>query len=61
MSFVKDASGVIINTDDSHYRSLVALRESKKEKARLESEVQDLKSDMSNIKDLLAQLVHRNN
>lgn len=61
MSFVKDASGIIINTDDSHYRTLVALRESKKEKARLESEVESLKSDMSNIKDLLAQLVHRNN
>ena len=61
MSFVKEASGIIINTDDSHYRTLVALRESKKEKARLESEVEDLKSDMSNIKDLLAQLVHRNN
>ena len=61
MSFVKDASGIIINTDDSHYRSLVALRESRKEKARLESEVESLKSDMSNIKHLLAHLVHRNN
>lgn len=61
MTFTKDASGIIINTDDSHYRSLVALRESKKEKARLESEVESLKSDISNIKDLLAQLVHRNN
>ena len=61
MSFVKEPSGIIINTDDSHYRSLVALRESRKEKARLESEVQSLKSDIDNIKDLVAQLVHRNN
>ena len=61
MSFVKDDSGVIINTDDSQYRSILALRESRKREAELELEVSDLKNQMSDIKNLLTQLVHRNN
>lgn len=60
MSYVKDDSGVIINTDDAQYLSIVALRESKKRSAQLETQVEDLKSEMSEIKQLLAQLLHRN-
>lgn len=61
MSYMRDSEGVIINTDDSYYRSLVATRESKKQRADLEAEVHDLKSELSEIKTLIAQLVHRNN
>jgi len=61
MSFVKDDSGIIINTDDSQYRSLLALRESKKREAQLNAEVGSLKNEITEIKSLLAQLVHRNN
>lgn len=60
MSFVRDGSGVIINTDDTQYRSILALRESKKREAELESQVNDLKDQMAEIKAMLAQLVHRN-
>lgn len=61
MSYVRDDSGVIINTDDSQYRSILALRESKKREAQLEAQVDHLKNEMSEVKQLLAQLVHRNN
>lgn len=61
MSYVKDDSGIVINTDDSQYRSILALRESKKRETRLQAEVSTLKDEMSEIKNLLAQLVHRNN
>ena len=61
MSYVKDDSGIVINTDDSQYRSLLALRESRKREAQLESQVDSLKNEVSEIKNLLAQLVHRNN
>lgn len=59
--YVKDDSGIVINTDDSQYRSLLALRESRKREAQLKSEVDSLKSEISDIKNLLEQLVHRNN
>ena len=61
MSYMKDDSGIVINTDDSQYRSLLALRESRKREAQLESQVDSLKNEMSEIKNLIAQLVHRNN
>lgn len=61
MSFVKGGDGIVINTDDAQYRSIVALRESKKRENELKAQVDDLKSEMSEIKAMLAQLVHRNN
>jgi len=60
MSYVKDDSGVVINTDDSQYRAILAVRESRKREAQLKTEVEDLKGEISEIKSLLAQLVHRN-
>lgn len=60
MSYVRDDNGVIINTDDTLYRSIVALRESKKQREQLETEVTGLKSELSQIKEMLTQLTHRN-
>lgn len=61
MSYMKGNDGVIINTDDTQYRSIVALRESKKKNAQLETKVATLESELSEIKNLITQLVHRNN
>ena len=60
MSYERDASGVIINTDDTLYRSIVSLRESKKQRDQLETEVTGLKNELSQIKEMLTQLTHRN-
>ncbi len=61
MSYERDASGVIINTDDTLYRSIVSLRESKKQRDQLEAEVTGLKNELTQIKEMLTQLTHRNN
>lgn len=61
MSYERDANGVIINTDDTLYRSIVTLRESKKQRAQLETEVTGLKNELSQIKEMLTQLTHSRN
>ena len=60
MSYERDANGVIINTDDTLYRSIVSLRESKKQRVQLETEVTGLKKELSQIKEMRTQLTHRN-
>jgi len=58
MSYIKNADGLLINTDDSHYRALLAARESQKETKRVYDQVQALTSEMNEIKALLRQAVN---
>lgn len=60
MSFVKDARGVIINTDDSEYRAVLAQRNYEKKARETSQEVNDLKQELAEIKTLLAQVINRN-
>lgn len=60
MSYVKKHDGLLINTDDSHYRAVLAARESQKETKRIYDQVQSLSDELNEIKALLAQTVHRN-
>ena len=59
MSFVKTAQGVIINTDDSYYKAVVAQRESEKRAREMHSKISDLESELSEIRDLLKQVINR--
>lgn len=60
MGYVKGSDGLLINTDDSHYKAVLAARESQKETKRIYDQVQALSDELNQIKALLAQTVHRN-
>lgn len=59
MSFVKTTQGVIINTDDSYYRAIVAQRESEKQAREMCAKINDLEGELSEIRDLLKQVINR--
>lgn len=66
--FRKLDNGLIINTDDTYYKQLKLQRSQRKATAevidkveKLEQDIADTKSDISEIKNILMQLVHRNN
>lgn len=59
MSFVKTAQGVIINTDDSYYKAVIAQRESEKKAREMKNKMQDLESEITEIRDLLKQVINR--
>lgn len=60
MSYVKDSRGIIINTDDSYYRALLAQRESSKRASEVCEQVDTLKAELEQVKSLLAQVINRN-
>ena len=60
--FARDpVSKIIINTEDSHYRTIIARRQDKKKNQKLEAEICDLRSELSEIKSLLQQVVSGKN
>ena len=59
MSFVRNSStGVVINTDELYYKSLLAKRDSKKESNKLNEEISELKNELSSIKTLLEEVIN---
>lgn len=57
--FVKDPfSQAVINTDDAEYNRIVAERERAKKVATLCHDVDNIKSELSDIKTLLLQIVN---
>lgn len=60
MSFVKTSSGMVINTDDSAYKAIVAQRESQKQARQLGAQVDSLKSELVEIRALLASITNGN-
>ena len=60
MSFVRNSQGIIINTDDSYYRALLAQRESEKKTRDVYEQVDTLKTELEQVKSLLAQVINRN-
>lgn len=60
MSFVRNSQGIIINTDDSYYRALLAQRESEKKTRDVYEQVDALKTELEQVKSLLAQVINRN-
>lgn len=56
--FTRDpVTKVVINNEDSYYRALVARRQDKKKNTELEMEITNLRSELSEIKTLLQQVV----
>lgn len=60
MSFVKTPEGIIINTDVSYYKTVVAHRESEKNAREICAKMSDLEGELTEIRDLLKQVIHRN-
>lgn len=60
--YLKDtSSGAIINNDDEEYRKFQAAREASKKNKDLCKRINDVEGDLKEIKNLLLQIVHRNN
>jgi hypothetical protein len=63
VAFVKDTSGVIINTDEAQYQAILNARQAQKDAAELQSRLAKLESvvqDLSEIKTLLQQVLSGN-
>jgi hypothetical protein len=56
--FVKDAdSGIVINTEDAHYKAIIARRNERQQRENLDKQVDILFSELSEIKLLLQQVI----
>jgi hypothetical protein len=60
--FTRDpVSKAIINTEDSYYKAILARRQDQKKNNELESELDTLRNELSEIKELLLQVVSGKN
>jgi DNA-binding transcriptional regulator YhcF (GntR family) len=57
MSYVRDNQGIIINTDDSHYKAIVAQRSAQKQAEAACSKMKEIEADLTVIKKLLQQVI----
>jgi hypothetical protein len=54
-------SKVVINSEDSYYKSIVARRQDLKKNEELECEITDLREELTSIKSLLQQILNGQN
>ena len=60
--FARDpVTKVVINTEDSYYKAILARRQDKKKNYELEREIKNLHSELAEIKELLKQVVSGKN
>jgi hypothetical protein len=60
--YLKDTdSGAIINNNDEEYKKFLAAREASKKNNNLCKRMNEVENDLREIKNLLTQLLHRNN
>lgn len=60
--YLKDtSSGAIINNDDEAYQKFLAARAASKKNNELCKRIDAVETDLKDIKNLLLQIVHRNN
>lgn len=58
--FRKDPStNMVINTDESHYKAILSSRSLKAQNAMLVSDLQDVKAELSEIRDLLKKVINK--
>ena len=58
MSFERNlSSGVLINTDDSYYRSIVAMRNERRKTEEVKSEMDRLRCELEQVKALLQEVL----
>ncbi len=54
MSYIKDPKGFLINTNESHYKAILAQRESQKLVQAVDEQIKDLHAQLKEIKALMA-------
>lgn len=59
--FVKDSCGLIINKDDSYYKSVLVRRQQKRKTEQLEDQVTQLSDELKQIKSLLKDVLNGKN
>jgi hypothetical protein len=59
-AYIKNGQGIVINTDDSQYKAILAQRALQKQSQTLCQEIDVLKDELMEIKALLAQVINRN-
>lgn len=60
--FTRDpVTKIVINSEDSYYKAIVARRQDKKKNQELESEINNLREELTEIKTLLQQVVSGRN
>lgn len=59
--FVKDSSGLVINKDDTYYKSILSKRQQKKKICDLENQLYELNSELKEIKTMLTALLDGKN
>ena len=62
MTYVRDSiSNAVINTDDSHYRSILLKRQQEKKTKAVETELDELRCELGEIKALLEKVISGKN
>lgn len=62
VGYVKDTdTGVVINNNEEEYKKFLAAREASKKNNDICKRMAEVENEISEIKSLLLQLVHRNN
>lgn len=58
MTFRKEHSGIVINTDDTYLRSLKSMRETKHKMESMQNSINEFKDELSEIKSLLLKVLN---
>ena len=58
MTFVKDRSGIVINTDDAYLKSIKSKRETKHQMEVMQQNINDFKQELTEIKSLLLKVLN---
>ena len=58
MTFVKDRSGIVINTDDAYLKSLKSVRETKQKMETMQQSINEFKQELTEIKSLLLKVLN---
>lgn len=59
MSFIKDsATGIVINTDDNYYKSILLTRQQQKQAREVCSELDQVKDELAQIKSLMEEILN---
>jgi hypothetical protein len=62
VGYIKDTdTGVVINNNEEEYKKFLAAREASKKNNNLCKRMSEVENDLRDIKNLLQQLIHRNN
>lgn len=56
MSYIKNSEGFLINTNESHYKTILAQRESQKLVQSVGAQIQDLTAQLNELKAMMANM-----